>query len=361
MKKILYASAFCATLFAAYSCGGNSEKAETAEPTPDAVAWTDTMYYEEGYLGKEDNKKFVDVQGYAADGKLAVVDQYQLKGDKCEKVAQTIYKDGKPVYSKDLEGDKTAGTDVFTYDANGNVTEEVQSVWNNERQKIEPAVKYVYSYDANGNLTEIKESTYANLRWNPGYEWTYTYDEQGRVADRKDYTSATGDRRQSCWYNYKWNDQNRLGQLDYYFYDVKKGKLKHDAKMIYTYNEAGQVTEELVVRHKNSTKREDMPSRKYIKEYNDKGQITAEATQRFRQGNWNPENNKSYTYDEQGRLTEAQFISAIQTNKGLRMNRTNYSYPADSKTPAAAAAPGIGTKPVVNLQDKHLTVADDED
>lgn len=360
MKKILFASALCATLFATYSCGGGSEKAEATEPAPDAVVWADTMTFEVGYLGNANNKIYVDVQGYGADGKLALVDKFEMKDGKCLKIGQIIYKNGQPVYGKDFEGDKIVGTDVFTYDANGNLTEEVQSVWDSERNKVEPSVKYAYTYDANGNVTAIKESTYANLRWNPGYEWTYIYDEQGRVTERKDYTSDSGDRRNSCWYTYKWNGQNQLEQLDFYFYDIKKGKLKHDSKTLYTYNAAGQVTEETVMRHKNTTKREDVNSRLYIKEYNDKGQLTAEATQRWRNNTWNAQDNKIYTYDEAGRLKEAQFISAIQTNKGMHMDKTTYSYPAGSKTPAAAAAPAPSVKPVINLEDKHLTTPEDE-
>lgn len=360
MKKALLYSAVCAAMFA--SCAGEKQET-TAEPQADAIAWSDTVKYENNLRG---GLQGYDVQGYNAEGQLAQVEAFEVKDGKSVRISTIIYKDGKPAYGKDWEGENVVGTDVWTYDANGNIAEEVQSQFVPEKQKIEPTTKYTYTYDAQGNLTTIVEAGFANLRYTDAYEWTYTYDEQGRLTDRKDYTFDGGTRKQANWYTFKYNDKNQLVEKDYYYYDLKTNKLRHDAKTEYAYNEAGQEVKATLIRHKNNQKRDPINSRLYTKEYNEAGQITYDGEQRWAssenngKGGWaTSTHSTSFEYDADGRLVKKTEIT--NTNKGLRMvsDLIVYGTPAAQVKPTPAT-PGATIKPVVNLQDKNKTSKEEE-
>ena len=361
-KNVVLYSAVCAAMLA--SCAG--EKQESAvEPQADPIAWTDTVKFENNLRG---GLQGYDVKGYNAAGQLALIESYDVKDGKAACATTTIYQNGKPVYAKDWDetGAKVVGTDVWKYDDKGNVTEEVQSQFITEKQKIEPVTKYTYSYDANGNLTSIVEAGYANLRYTDAYEWTYAYDDKGRLTDRKDYTFDGNTRKQANWYTFKYNDKDQLVEKDYYYYDLKTNKLRHDAKTEYTYNDAGQELTSTLIRHKNNQKRDPINSRLYTKEYNADGQITYDGEQRWNshlnneKGGWDTSTHStSFKYDAQGRQIEKTEI--VQTNKGLRMvsEITAYGAPADKVKPTPAT-PGSSVKPVVNLQDKNKTSKEED-
>ena len=353
MKKMIMLGATCAMLAAC--SGGKTEFA--AEPVADPIAWSDEVTTNDNLKGD----LYVDVNGYNAAGQLALVEQYNIKDGARTLATTTIYQNGRPAYAKDVEGDKVTGTDVWTYNPEGFITEEVISAYVGEKQKLEPKTKYTYTYDEQGDLTNIIEAEYKNLRYTDVYEWTYSYAD-GRLDQRKDYTFDGGQKKQSCWYTYKYNAAGQVEQEDYYFYDIKQGKLKHDAKTLYEYNAAGQTVKATVIRHKNNQKRDDINSRLFTYEYNEAGQPTYEGQQKWAsaQNQWDVAvRSTQYAYDEAGRL--AQKTSMVNTTKGLKITTETVAYGEGSQTPAAAAAPAASTKPVVNLADKHLTSAAEED
>lgn len=358
-KNLLFTCACGALLTALYSCGGSAENA-VVEPTPDPVAWTDTVTFTD----MSGAVTAMDVKAYNAAGQVALVEQYSPSKGEDAKMLLTdkiIYQNGKPAYGKTFEADKVVGTDIYTYDAAGNLQKEVIASWNTEKQKLEDETMYEYTYNEKGDVTMIKESKFENLRWVDVYEWTYIYDEQGRIAERKDYT-CEGERKQSCWYTWVYNEKSQCTQMDFYFFDIKGGKLKHDAKTQYKYNDAGQVLTATVIRHKNNQKRDDINSRLFTYEYNQAGQLTLMMNQRWTNATktWYEVANSTYAYDALGRLFETKNIT--HTNKGVKMvtETTVFGTPAD-KVVASPAAPAASIKPEVNVYQKHETSAPDEE
>lgn len=352
MKKILAMSAMCASIAALTSCSGDN-KTEAAAPVADPTVTSDTIAFVSN--GSPSGK---DIRNYNAAGQVASVDSYSAAD---AKTGTAVYKDGKVVYEVTFnEKNVEDGNVVYTYDEAGRIVETTTSAFNQERQKVEPATQIKYAYNEAGDVTAVKEYSYVNLRWVKVYEWDYAYDEQGRFVDRKDFTGDGKEAKQSCWYTYTYSDGNKIQQEDFYYFDLKTGKLKHDAKFVYTYNAADQVLTRTMIRHKNNQKRDDINSRLFTYTYNNAGQLTNLQEQRWNSGTntWYDVKNTAWEYDEQGR--QILFSQVANTNKGVKMNQEYISYAADSKAVAAPAAVAANGKPVVNLEEKHLTEKEDE-
>lgn len=365
MKKIFGYGAVCTTLLVAASCGEKKSN-EVAAPTAESVAYTDTVRYTNG----KGIYNFMEVRGYDAQGQVVVVDGYKVKEDKTIVAAeQTIYQNGAPVYIKSVdENGNLIGEELSVY-TDGRITETLVKAFNPEKQKMQDKSKVVYTYDAAGNVTNILESVCENLHWNNAYEWTYAYDEQGRVADRKDYTYSDG-RKQSRWELYTYDEMGRLSVYDYYFFDIRKGRQKHDSKTTYSYNAAGLLEKAVVERHKNTLKRELVKSREYLYEYNDKGQLTYFVRQKYTVStkSLNNEFTTNSIYDGQNRLVQRNSISLVRPKSESAYIAYAYSDGAVSPTPATEACktsffiPVVDGKPVVNLSEanKSLTEVEDE-
>lgn len=365
MKKIFGYGVVCTTLLVAASCGEKKSN-EVAVPTADPVAYTDTVRHTNG----KGVYNFMEVRGYNAQGEVTVIDGYTVKDGKGEIFSeQTIYQNGLPVYVKSVdENGNLTGEEISTC-TDGRITETLVKEFNIEKQKMQDKSKVVYSYDANGNVISILESVCENLHWNNAYEWTYAYDEQDRVNDRKDYTYTDG-RKQSRWELYAYDEQGRLSVYDYYFFDIRKGRQKHDSKTTYFYNAAGLLEKAVVERHKNTLKREPVKSREYIYDYNDKGQLTYFARQKYTVSTKSLNNEFSINnlFDEQGRLVQRNSISLVRPK--TESSYIAYSYSDGAVNPTSVAESGKTSffipvtdgKPVINLTEanKSLTEMEDE-
>lgn len=365
MKKKFGYGVVCMTLLVAASCGEKKSN-EVAAPTAEPVAYTDTVRHTNG----KGVYNFMEVRGYNAQGQIAVVDGYTIKEDKSSVLSeQTVYQNGMPVYVKSVdEKGNLVGEEISTY-TDGRITETLVRDFNLEKQKMQDKSKVVYTYDVTGKVTGILESVCENLHWNNAYEWTYAYDEQGRVNDRKDYTYTDG-RKQSRWELYTYDEQGRLSVYDYYFFDIRKGRQKHDSKTTYSYNAAGLLEKAVVERHKNTLKREPVKSREYLYEYNDKGQLVYFARQKYTVStkSLNNEFTTNNLFDEQGRLVQRNSISLVRPRTESSYIAYTYSAGAVNPTPVAETGktsffiPVVDGKPVIDLSEanKSLTEMEDE-
>ncbi len=365
MKKIFGYGVVCTTLLVATSCGEKKSN-EVVVPTAEPVAYTDTV----GHKNGKGVYNFREVRGYNAQGQLAVVDGYTVKdnGKSFVIAEQTIYQNGLPVYFKTVnESGSLTGEKTFVY-ADGRITETLEREFSLEKQKMLDKSKVVYTYDAAGNVTNILESVCENLHWSNAYEWTYSYDEQGRVNDRKDYT-YTDDRKQSRWELYAYDDQGRLSVYDYYFFDIRKGRQKHDSKTTYFYNAVGLLEKAVVERHKNTLKREPVKSREYMYDYNDKGQLTYFARQKYSASTKSlaTEFSINNIYDGQGRLIQRNGISQVRPRTESSTVFYAYSNGAVNPTPASETCetsffiPVADGKPVIDLSETNKTLTEMED
>lgn len=358
MNKFIAFSALSTGLMVLASCGGSNN--EVAEPVEEATAWSVTGDFDTN--GEATGR---EITNYGVDGKVVSVDVFTADKTTKElvKTDHIIYQNGKPAFGKALKPDGTVeGRDIYTYDEKGNVTEEVVETYSEGLKRIAPIKRYVYTYDANGDVTSIKEQSDTPKGWATDYEWTYNYDAQARLTSRADYTGEGKERTQSCQYTWSYQEGcNKIKQLDFFTFDIKQQKLKHDSKTFYEYNAAGQVTEAKVVRHKNTQKREDINSRLFTYEYNAAGQTTSIQEQKWNNTTktWYEVTSTSFEYDNAGQLVRKQFIKS--TNRGMKFMTDVYVQDSTATAPVVApAAPALVVKPVINLEGKHLTSVEED-
>ncbi len=357
MKKIFAYSAMCATLVAASSCGG-SEKAEDPAPVEEATAWTVEAAFDTN--GEATGK---EVTNFGQNGQIVSVDKYSVDKATKEQVLtdHVIYQNGKPSYSNVLKADGTVeGHEIFTYNEQGKLTEQVIETYSEGLKRIAPSSRYVYTYDANGDVINIAEQKKTPKDWSTDYEWEYKYDEQGRLVARADYTGGGKDRKQSCQYRWEYEDM-KVKQMDYLTFDLKIGRLKHDSKTLYNYNAAGQVVKATVIRHKADKKRSDINSRLYTYEYNAAGQLTVFLEQKWNNGtsSWYEVSSGSREYDAAGQIVKATTVK--NTNKGTKFYNEIYTQGAPAEKPnVAPSAPAYDVKPEIDLNDKHLTSKEED-
>jgi len=73
------------------------------------------------------------------------------------------------------------GKHTYTYDANGNMTEELCQYWYNNAWVI--SWEYTYTYNTNGNMTEELWQYWENNAWANSRKHTYTYDANGNMTE----------------------------------------------------------------------------------------------------------------------------------------------------------------------------------
>jgi hypothetical protein len=357
MKKFFAYSALCATIVAATSCGGN-EVNEVAEPVEEPTAWQDVNAFD-----TNDVPTGMEVTNFGQNGQIVSVDKFVIDKETKKSIhtEHIIYQDGKPALGKMLKEDGTVeGREVYNYNTNGYLAEQVIETYSEGLKRIAPSMRYVYTYNGNDDLVSIKEQKTAPKGWKTEYEWTYDFDELARVYVRADFTGEGKERKQSCRYDWKYEEgSNKIAQLDYFFFDLKVGKLKHDSKTMYKYNAAGQVTEELIIRHKNNLKRDDIKSRRFSYEYNAAGQLKSIYEEKWNNSvqEWAEVCNTLYDYDKAGQLVK--WSSNKYTTKGAKFMHEVHTYGGEKPT-VAPAAPSMVIKPIVNLDDKHLTSKEED-
>ena len=359
MKKFFAFSAMCATLVAVSSCGG-SEKNEVVEPAEEATVWSDVNAFDTN--GEATGK---EITNYGQTGQIVSVDKFSV--DKATKemvhTDHVIYQNGRPVYANALKpSGEVEGHELYTYNEQGQLTERVVETYSEGLKRIAPSSRYVYTYDANGDITSIKEQKKTPKDWATDYEWTYKYDEQGRLSGRADYTGDGKERKQGCQYGWSYEEgSNKVKQLDYYTFDLKTNKLKHDSKTRYEYTANGQVKRATVIRHKANQKRDDINSRLYTYEYNAAGQQTVWLEQKWNNGSssWYEVSSGSKEYDAAGQLVKTTTVK--NTNKGTKFYNEVHTQGAPADKPnVAPAEPAFNVKPVIDLEDKHLTSKEED-
>ncbi|MCR5394985.1 MAG: hypothetical protein K6E86_06305 [Bacteroidales bacterium] len=356
MKKFFAYSALCATLVAATSCGGNEVK-EVPEPVEEPTAWTDVNAFD-----TNDVPTGSEVTNYGQNGQIVSVDKYMIDKETKKNLHtdHIIYQNGKPAFGKVLKEDGSVeGREIFTYDEKGLLKEQLIETYSEGLKRIAPSMRYVYTYDANGDVTSIKEQKTAPAPkgWTTEYEWTYTYDDKARVSGRADFTGEDKERKQSCKYMWTYEEgSNKIKHMDYFLFDLKLGKLKHDSKIEFKYNDAGRVTQKLIIRHKNNLKRDPINSRRYSYEYNAAGQVKSIYEEKWNNSvkEWAEVCNTLMDYDKAGQLVK--WSSNKYTTKGPKFQHEVHTQGAPAETPNVAPAGEVyPIKPVINLDDKNAT------
>jgi len=358
MQKYYALSALSVAMVALSSCGGES-KQEEAAPAEEATVWSSKMTYL-----VDEKTKSEDVTNYGANDQIVSIDKYNADKETGQLILSEhiIYQNGKPFYSNVFDEKATViGHNVFSYNEAGLLTTEVVETYVEGAKKVTPSQRYVYEYNANGDVISVKEQHTIPSGWATDYEWIYSYDAQQRLSMRQDYNGDGKERKQSCQYLYKYKEgSNQYEQVDYYFYDLKAQKLRHDSKTRYEYTKEGYVKQETVIRHKANAKRDDINSRLISYSYNAAGQQIYRLEQK-----WNNSEKKWYEvktfksdYNKEGQLVET--LEAYYTTKGLKLRKEVYSPAPEGKSLKAATAPTEQIKPIINVDDKHKTSKEED-
>lgn len=358
MKKSYFFSAICLSAAFLSSCGGEAKQEQTA-PAEAPVVWSNEMTYSANEVVKSK-----EVTNFGENDEVVSVDKYSIDKATNELVLaeHVIYQNGKPVYSNVLESNGTViGHNVYTYNEAGNLTLEVVETYVEGLKRVAPSQRYVYEYNENGDVTVVKEQHTIPNGWATDYEWQYGYDAQQRLISRQDFNGDGKERKQSCQYGYSYKEgTNQLAQVDYYVYDLKTQRLRHDSKMRYEYTKEGRIKSETVIRHKANKTRDDINSRLITYTYTAAGQLDTRVEQK-----WNNTEKKWYDvrtagceYSESGQLL--QNLETLYTNKGLRINKEIYAPVPEGKSLVAPSVPVEQVKPVVDVDDKHKTSKDED-
>lgn len=359
MKKNLFILSTIGASMLLASCGKEA-KNENPAPAEAPVAYSvvENITNTGAPLGKE-------VKNYTEEGVIASVEThtYDKDAQKMYESEHLIYVDGKATYGTfyKVTGEQE-GTDIYTYNENGLLKEQVISMYNEGLARIAPLTKYQYEYSANGDITSVKELKMGIKNWETVYEWTYQYDAQNRVVMRMDYTGEGKNRTQSCQNIWKYKEgSNQIAQEDYSVYDLKGGRLKHMFKYNYVYDKNGRITTRIRISHMLDKKRTERNSFQWTYIYNAAGQLTKMIEQKWNQkeSKWfEASSTTQYEYDAEGQMVQHQRF--YNTNKGERFLVSEFENPAGHVVvaPAGEVEP---TKPTIDLEDKKKTSVDDED
>jgi hypothetical protein len=192
--------------------------------------------------------------------------------------------------------------DVYTYDANGNMTQYIYYYRDDDTGKLVFYYKYTYTADSKGNLTQ-----------SISYDWDEAAS-QWLVFDRDEYTyNASG---------------NLIQHLDYYNFSGSTSQLTY--KEEFTYNANGSMTQYL-----NFTWAESTSQWMAFQ----KGEYTYDAARNQTHYNnyqwnkvtsqWDATNRNEYTYDASGNMV--QYLGhywSIFTNEWINSTKYEYTYDA---------------------------------
>ncbi len=164
----------------------------------------------------------------------------------------------------EYEGGEKTGSNVFTYDKNGNVIK-IENYGPDPDDEYAFVITVTYEYDENNNQTEEKSVMSSVLGDGVVYHKKYTYDENNHL-ERTDFMDTANGGIES-YYLHKCDDKGNVSETYDY---TKDGKLERFCK--FQYNENGQrIREELY--------KADGTFDYYITfEYNEEGELITRKT-----------------------------------------------------------------------------------
>jgi hypothetical protein len=184
-----------------------------------------------------------------------------------------------------------AQKEIYTYDTNGNQTEYITQDWKDDAWVDDE--KKNYTYDENGNLTEEIGQDWENEVWINHWKYTYSYDANGNLTERL---------------RQRWQD------------DIWVNYRKHT----YAYDLNGNQTE-YILQFWNIDAWMNMT--RYIYVYDVSGNLAEYLEQNWKDEAWETNQKRNYTYDTNGNIKEKTIQNRIDD---LLENSMKYSYEYDA-------------------------------
>ncbi|MDI3480225.1 MAG: hypothetical protein PWQ14_1371 [Rikenellaceae bacterium] len=137
----------------------------------------------------------------------------------------------------------------YTYDANNNVTYEIDSYWDISTNSWIFDSKYEYTYDANNNLTSKIESHWdtSTTSWVFSSKYEYTYDDNNNLSYEifSYWNTSTNSWINISKYEYTYDDNNNVISEIYSEWDTSTNSWIFDSKDEYTYDANNNLTSEI--------------------------------------------------------------------------------------------------------------------
>ena len=245
-------------------------------------------------------------------------------------------------------------TETYEYDWKGrNIITDTYSEWGNDRlissyndNELLATVEHhyadagsnewthgateIYTYDENNNLILFEYNALNLGQWGITDRYEYTYDEQNRLVSTITW-----------WFNFFCEEpslelsskeeisyDDNIVTINSFFYDTEVSAWLSGGRIIYTYNEEGQLVEELQLGydHDNNV---FLNSGLNITEYNEDGSIAAINYNLWVDDNWWTSSNLEAEYNEQGQMVKVYSNDAYTT--GTLQPYLYYEFEYDEK------------------------------
>lgn len=184
----------------------------------------------------------------------------------------------------------------YTYDAQGNVTEQIRLKWIPRLNDWQEEIKYQNTYDGNGNrLTQTLFTKVDSTTWVNSSKYEAQYNGANNVTSEQ-------------WY--AWNEQNQkwVENVRYtYQYDGNNMRTQETSQSFNPSN--GQWENCVKIDYKNASKSES--------------NVT---TFDWKEGNWVERTNDLYTYDKNGRPVGIIYQAKDSTNQWRPFNKKEFEY-----------------------------------
>jgi len=191
---------------------------------------------------------------------------------------------------------------TYNYDANGNMMEELYQNWENNTWVFRWKYTYTYTYDANGNITEMLEQDWYNNAWLNNYKSTYTYDANGNMTEYlHQYWSGYNIWVNSSKYIYTYDTNGNMTEELWQWWDWDYNTWWNREKVTYTYNDNGNLKESLYQEYWGNNL---LNNAKVTYTYNINGNIIEVLSQWWEDNTWVNGRKVTYTYDVNGNIME---------------------------------------------------------
>jgi hypothetical protein len=224
----------------------------------------------------------------------------------------------------------------YTYDANNNVTYEIDSYWDISTNSWIFDSKYEYTYDANNNLTSKIESHWdtSTNSWIYYYKNEYTYDDNNNLSyEIFSYWNTST----NSWINISKNECTYDANNNVIFeiwsrWDTSTNSWIFSSKYEYTYDDNNNVIFEIYSRWDTSTNSWIFSS-KYEYTYDDNNNVISEIYSEWdtSTNSWIFDSKYEYTYDANNNLTSEIFSYwDTSTNSWIFDFKYEYTYDANN-------------------------------
>ena len=193
-----------------------------------------------------------------------------------------------------------SGREEFSYNYNGNLTEQVDLYWNGSSWQYYD--KTEYTYNANGLLSKEIDSQWSGSQWEESNKYEYTYDASGKISEEKYF----------YWDGIQWIEDGKIE----YTYDLNGNLIEEmqrywdgtqwmsSQKREYTWDASGNVTEEI---NYYWSAMQWSPSYKYEYAYNGNGKKIQEIESYWVMTQWELGYKSEFGYNANGKLTQEIF------------------------------------------------------